>query len=106
MIYQCINCNKKWTNSNDDISIETKEISHGLCKECLSIRLLDIYRKKQLKEGNFDCYGKFNEYCDQDCCCYKDLCVSAAFMITNVKYEEKRIHVNELYKEKEYEFCP
>ncbi len=74
MIYQCINCQCKWTNGNDDITIETKEISHGLCERCLAIRLINIYRIKQLREGNFDCYGKCKGYCDQYGCSYRSLC--------------------------------
>lgn len=89
MIYQCINCKCKWATNGDDVNIETKEISHGLCKECLSIRLLHIYRTKQLKEGNFDCYGKSNGYCDQKKCLYRELCMNASFILKKSKEKEK-----------------
>lgn len=71
MTYQCINCLVKWITNN----IETYDISHGLCKRCARLKLTPIYRKKQLLEGNFDCFAKSANFCDQLNCKYKDLCL-------------------------------
>lgn len=71
MTYQCINCKNFWVTNNES----TKDISHGLCKNCARERLAPIYRNKQLLEGNFDCFGRANGYCDQMFCKYKELCL-------------------------------
>ncbi len=34
-----------------------------------------MIHKKQLKEGNFDCFGKAGAYCDQSTCKYKQWCI-------------------------------
>lgn len=75
MVYSCIGCQTKWATNGDDIN-EQIEISHGLCQKCFSKQMIKIYRKKQLDEGNFDCYGKFITYCDQLDCKYRQYCYS------------------------------
>ena len=69
MTFQCIQCKKTWNKGE-----ETTIYSHGLCKDCGRVLLTPTVRKKQLKEGNFDCFGKANDYCDQPCK-YKAVCV-------------------------------
>jgi hypothetical protein len=71
MKYQCIRCNVEWGTGNPALD----GYSHGLCAECLKLGLTPIYRKRQLEEGNFDCFAKSEGYCDQSNCRYKDICL-------------------------------
>jgi hypothetical protein len=34
-----------------------------------------LIREIQRKEGNFDCFGTANGYCDQPLCCFRSLCI-------------------------------
>lgn len=36
---------------------------------------VELIRKIQLAEGNFDCFGTANGYCDQFQCCFRSLCL-------------------------------
>lgn len=36
----------------------------------------DLIKEIQRKEGNFDCYGTAEGYCDQDECVFRDSCLS------------------------------
>jgi hypothetical protein len=51
------------------------EASHGLCLDCLHELIADKIRKKQLDEGNFDCFSGNTEYCDQTFCRYRFACM-------------------------------
>lgn len=37
---------------------------------------IDLIREIQRKEGNFDCYGTANGFCDQMECLFRPSCVS------------------------------
>lgn len=74
MKYQCIRCCVTWGEGNP----EEEFYSHGLCLFCLKEALTPIYRKRQLAEGNFDCFGKANGSCDQVRCLYRELCLSCS----------------------------
>jgi len=71
MVYQCVKCGKIWGRGRKD------DISHGLCRRCLKECLTPIYRQRQLREKNFDCFGKCSGYCDQLTCKYRELCVDS-----------------------------
>ncbi len=71
MMYQCIRCLQTWGTGNP----EKDGYSHGLCAECLREALAPLYRKRQAREGNFDCFGKASDYCDQCACAYRSLCI-------------------------------
>ena len=73
MLYQCINCKKIW--GKIDINNFDGYYSHGVCVNCLKIKLTPIYRKRQLEEGNFDCFAKAINFCDQLNCSYLKLCL-------------------------------
>ena len=49
--------------------------SHGLCPYCAKERLTPLYRKRQKKEGHFECFGTATSYCDQDHCSFRELCL-------------------------------
>jgi hypothetical protein len=69
--YQCIRCKQtwgEWENGEDFYS-------HGLCAWCLKVCLTPIYRKRQVEEGNFDCFAKSAGFCDQQACKYREICL-------------------------------
>jgi hypothetical protein len=70
MTYQCIKCKRTWIKGKESVFY-----SHGLCKVCARGLLIPTIRKKQIREGNFDCFGKAKFYCDQYLCKYKSLCL-------------------------------
>jgi hypothetical protein len=75
MMYECVRCRGRWgefDKNNDD-----GFLSHGLCKDCLRDSLTLLYRKRQRKEGNPDCFAKASDYCDQFACCYRYVCLRA-----------------------------
>ena len=48
----------------------------GLCGACLQICVSPTIHRKQLAEGNFDCFGKaLDGYCDQSECKYRRYCL-------------------------------
>ncbi len=70
MKYQCIRCKKIWGMGDEE-----EYFSHGLCKSCARILLMHTVRKKQLREGNFDCFGRATNFCDQYECKYRSVCL-------------------------------
>lgn len=74
MTYQCIKCHATWENGKPD---SDGYYSHGLCASCLKDALIPLYRKRQAREGNFDCFGKSSGFCDQTDCKYRALCINA-----------------------------
>lgn len=86
IVNQCLKCKRVWVTSDKKIPIEImeqiktneyKELSHGFCKDCFMERCSHSIRKRQLNEGNFDCFGKAKDYCDQRDCTYMDVCVDS-----------------------------
>jgi hypothetical protein len=71
MKYQCIRCYTTWGEGTPEID----GYSHGLCSYCLKEALIPVYRRRQVLEGNFDCFGKSFDYCDQYGCKYRDICL-------------------------------
>ncbi len=74
MKYQCIHCLKIWGEGTPEID----GYSHGLCSDCLKIALTPLYRKQQKQEGNFDCFAKASDFCDQYGCKYRTICLTPA----------------------------
>jgi len=73
-LYVCIECKKTWKIENGGFDLLPSE---SLCKPCLKESLVPIYRKRQLREGTLDCFGRATDYCDQTQCKYRDLCLIA-----------------------------
>jgi len=73
-MYLCIKCGKSWESGDDDPDVTP---SGSLCKPCLKECLIPLYRKRQAEEGNFDCYAKATNYCDQLGCKYRELCLTS-----------------------------
>jgi hypothetical protein len=71
MKYQCIKCNETWGEGTP----EKDGYSHGLCLYCLKEALIPLYRRRQMREGNFDCFGRSSGFCDQNGCKYRAICL-------------------------------
>ncbi|HOV86449.1 MAG TPA: hypothetical protein PLM79_08805 [Syntrophobacteraceae bacterium] len=71
MKFQCIRCHSSWGEGIP----EEEGYSHGLCAPCLKEALTPLYRKRQISEGNFDCFGRSQGYCDQSACKYREICL-------------------------------
>lgn len=54
--------------------IEKKARYLGI-KNVWSFSKTDLIRTVQKKEGNFDCFGKASNYCDQSNCCWREDCL-------------------------------
>lgn len=39
---------------------------------------VELIREIQRTEGNFDCFGRAEDSCDQDDCCFRESCLSGA----------------------------
>lgn len=71
---KCMKCDKEWTKECS-IPWGPDDFTSSLCDACFVEVISPIIHKKQLREGNFDCFGKANEYCDQPECKYKEWCL-------------------------------
>jgi hypothetical protein len=73
-IFRCITegCNTIWRVEG----VEGTDNSHGLCPTCAKQQFIPIFRKRQLREGNFDCFARAAGYCDQTNCFYRSLCLA------------------------------
>jgi hypothetical protein len=70
--FRCIDCRKLFT----DESAGSVDNSHGLCPACAKKSVTPLFRSRQRKEGNPDCFGKSTGYCDQPNCRYFSLCTA------------------------------
>ena len=72
---KCIICQKEW-GKETTLSWGEDDISSSLCCKCFKRVATKLIRKKQLREGNFDCFGTaVNGECDQLDCKYKKQCL-------------------------------
>jgi hypothetical protein len=71
---KCISCNKEW-EKDSSISWGPDDISSSLCTSCFREVASPIIHKKQLEEGNFDCFAKAAGHCDQFGCKYRRWCL-------------------------------
>lgn len=103
----CYSCKLLWIKPNQDIHFSTEEdfwvfgkalfllnqkrlsaselalcdihFSSTICPTCAQIFNGEKYRKRQIEEGNFPCYGSAcNGYCDQANCKYRVNCITHA----------------------------
>ncbi|MEW6669103.1 MAG: hypothetical protein AB1512_28160 [Thermodesulfobacteriota bacterium] len=61
----CIGCGCIITNGPPEAFA-----SSGVCRNCLETQVRAIQRR----QGNFDCFGKATDFCDQPRCKYRWLC--------------------------------
>jgi hypothetical protein len=67
-------CGKEWTKEST-IRWGPDDFTSSLCDACFQDVIAPIIHKKQRKEGNFDCFGKADAYCDQPDCRYREWCL-------------------------------
>jgi hypothetical protein len=60
----CINCNKTW-EKDSVIAWGPDDYTGSLCDSCFVKVISPLIHRKQLKEGNFECFGKTRDFCDQ-----------------------------------------
>lgn len=78
MMFQCIRCRITWGEGTPEVD----GYSHGLCQPCLKEALIPIYRKRQVQEGNFDCFARASDYCDQELCLYRSICLGTVAIVS------------------------
>lgn len=66
----CIQCGEVYGEKESPIFGKDEETS-GLCRGCRA----DIFKEKQRRQGNYDCFGSAIGDCDQAMCRYRGLCV-------------------------------
>jgi hypothetical protein len=71
---KCMKCGKEWEKESS-LSWGPEDVTSSLCNVCLKEVISPTIHKKQLREGNFDCFGKSADYCDQQECKYRQWCV-------------------------------
>ncbi len=71
---KCIKCGKQWVK--DSVILWDPDVfSSSLCNPCFIEVASTTIHKKQLNEGNFDCFAKADAYCDQCACKYRRWCL-------------------------------
>jgi len=73
MNVECIECGKRWEKPS--YPRFAQDVSSSLCPRCFRRRASHLIRRRQLREGNFDCFGKAVDYCDQLECKYRKWCL-------------------------------
>jgi hypothetical protein len=73
MRVKCVKCGIEW-EKDSKVAWGPNDISSSLCDACFREAISPIIHKKQLKEGNFDCFGKGGTHCDQSECKYRQWC--------------------------------
>ncbi len=71
---KCLKCEKEWKKESS-ISWGPDDFTSSLCDTCFRDVIAPIIHKKQLREGNFDCFSKPTDYCDQFECKYREWCL-------------------------------
>jgi hypothetical protein len=71
---KCIKCGKEW-DKDSVIPWGPDDFTSSLCDVCFKESISPVIHKKQLGEGNFDCFGKAISYCDQRRCKYREWCL-------------------------------
>lgn len=74
MKVRCIKCGKEWSKSSEYPWPEGT-VTHSMCVECFVAKETGLIRTRQLREGNFDCFARARDYCDQPLCKYRNFCV-------------------------------
>jgi len=71
---KCVRCHKEW-KKDCVVPWGPDDCSGSLCTACFIDVASPTIRKKQLKEGHFDCFGRARGYCDQSECKYRRWCL-------------------------------
>ncbi len=71
---KCVKCGKEW-EKDSAIPWGPHDITSSLCNGCFIEVASSTIHRNQLREGNFDCFAKASEYCDQPRCKYRRWCL-------------------------------
>jgi len=71
---RCMKCGKEWKKETEK-DWSPDDFTSSLCNPCFREVVAPTIRRKQLKEGNFDCFGRTTDYCDQLECKYRTFCL-------------------------------
>ena len=74
MRVKCIKCGAEW-EKDCEIRWGPEDFSSSLCNACFKEVISYVIHKRQLNEGNSDCFGKAHGYCDQLECRYRYWCL-------------------------------
>ena len=77
MTVKCLKCSKTWVKGCAFPWSHT-DVTASLCPKCFKPLMIEVIKRKQRKEGNFDCISSWNGWCDQLRCKYRDLCQTLA----------------------------
>lgn len=55
---------------------ELKKMAKGLEIKPSNLKKTELIHAIQIAEGNFDCFGKAESYCDQEGCLFSDECLN------------------------------
>lgn len=77
---KCMKCGKEWQKESK-ISWGPDDFTSSLCDICFMKVISPIIHKRQLKEGNFNCFGSACGHCDQLECKYRDCCLRTSEQI-------------------------
>ena len=55
---------------------EVRKRAKALGIKTAQMKKADLIRQIQKTEGNFDCFGTAQDYCDQWNCCFREDCLS------------------------------
>ena len=64
-----------WGKDEQMTMRELRAIARDLGMRTTNLRKADLIRAIQLAEGNFDCFGKAEDYCDQLSCLFRKDCL-------------------------------
>jgi hypothetical protein len=84
---KCVKCGKEWEKASL-VPWGPDDISSSLCNGCFREVIAPIIHRKQINEGNFDCFGKAGTYCDQGRCKYLQWCL-------RMEETEEKTHLDE-----------
>ncbi|OEU46666.1 MAG: hypothetical protein BBJ60_05475 [Desulfobacterales bacterium S7086C20] len=90
---KCVKCGKEW-EKDSLIYWGPEDISSSLCDCCFVEVISPIIHKKQIKEGNFACFGKAVMHCDQLSCKYRQWCLRME-ETTKVRQKHEQHNVRE-----------
>ena len=74
MRVKCIQCKKEWQKETP-VHWDVDQYSSSLCNTCFIEVASGVIKRKQRREGNFDCFATAETYCDQAGCKYRRWCL-------------------------------
>jgi len=70
----CIRCSTSWDDGVEDTTLVGFQ-SLGLCPDCFKQTIIEARRDRQLREGNFDCYGGCKDCWNQLLSLFRNECI-------------------------------